>query len=190
MFEDCGPADYSAAYLVSVVFLDHCACNETVTGPVEAWDYPSERRLTSASRCHATQQGGAPKTLTRLHNCVALPRKALDSPATALARAVAPDKIGPRPMFPNLTLSLDGPGFGFFWACLPMQLGICVAFGTFFRFEQLSKPSLPAPICIRSGPFINTGVPVFCPINDFTSFSPRAPHPAGQWSVLVKHFRS
>jgi hypothetical protein len=48
-------------------------------------------------------------------------------------------------MFPNLTLSLDGPGFGFFWACLPMQLGICVAFGTFFRFEQLSKPSFACP---------------------------------------------
>ncbi|GFZ48862.1 hypothetical protein JCM24511_06611 [Saitozyma sp. JCM 24511] len=81
------------------------------------------------------------QTLTRFHNCFALvAAQVLGSAATAVARAVAPDKTGPGPVFPNLALSLEGLGNGYFWACLLMQLGIAVAFGTFFRSEQLSKP--------------------------------------------------
>lgn len=88
-----------------------------------------------------TQHADVPKTLTRFHNCFALvAAQVLGSAATAVARAVAPDKTGPGPVFPNLALSLEGLGNGYFWACLLMQLGIAVAFGTFFRSEQLSKP--------------------------------------------------
>ncbi|KAM7198752.1 hypothetical protein V8F20_006067 [Naviculisporaceae sp. PSN 640] len=84
------------------------------------------------------------QTTTRFHNNFALvAAQILGSVATALGRATAPDKIGPGPVFPNLALSLDGlvgKDGAVFWVCLVMQIGICVAFGTFFRKEQLSKP--------------------------------------------------
>ena len=81
------------------------------------------------------------QTTTRFHNNFALvAAQVLGSIATALGRATAPDAVGPGPVFPNLALSLDGLGNAWFWVCLLMQIGICVAFGTFFRKEQLSKP--------------------------------------------------
>lgn len=81
------------------------------------------------------------QTTTRFHNNFALvAAQVLGSVATALGRATSPNAVGPGPVFPNLALSLDGLGNGFFWVCLLMQLAICVAFGTFFRKEQLSKP--------------------------------------------------
>lgn len=81
------------------------------------------------------------QTTTRFHNNFALvAAQVLGSFATALGRATAPDAVGPGPVFPNLALSLDGLRNGWFWACLLLQLGICVMFGTFFRKEQLSKP--------------------------------------------------
>ncbi|KAK3385701.1 hypothetical protein B0H63DRAFT_501483 [Podospora didyma] len=80
-------------------------------------------------------------TTTRIHNNFALvAAQVLGSIATAVGRATAPDAVGPGPVFPNLALSLDGLGNAWFWVCLIMQIGICVAFGTFFRKEQLSKP--------------------------------------------------
>ncbi|KAK1753174.1 family 5 putative glycoside hydrolase family 13/Glycosyltransferase [Echria macrotheca] len=81
------------------------------------------------------------QTTTRFHNSFTLiAAQVLGSIATMVGRAGAPDAVGPGPVFPNLALSLDGLGNGWFWVCLLMQLGICVAFGTFFRKEQLSKP--------------------------------------------------
>ncbi|KAK4652703.1 Cell wall alpha-1,3-glucan synthase ags1 [Podospora pseudocomata] len=81
------------------------------------------------------------QTTTRFHNNFALvAAQVLGSMATAVGRATAPNAVGPGPVFPNLALSLDGLGNGWFWVCLLMQGGICVAFGTFFRKEQLSKP--------------------------------------------------
>ncbi|KAK0729653.1 hypothetical protein B0H67DRAFT_559297 [Lasiosphaeris hirsuta] len=81
------------------------------------------------------------QTTTRFHNNFALvAAQVLGSVATMVGRATAPDAVGPGPVFPNLALSLDGLGNGWFWVCLLMQIGICVAFGTFFRKEQLSKP--------------------------------------------------
>ncbi|KAK3317605.1 hypothetical protein B0T19DRAFT_469342 [Cercophora scortea] len=81
------------------------------------------------------------QTTTRFHNNFALvAAQVLGSIATAVGRATAPDAVGPGPVFPNLALSLDGLGNGWFWVCLLMQISICVAFGTFFRKEQLSKP--------------------------------------------------
>lgn len=81
------------------------------------------------------------QTTTRFHNNFALvAAQVLGSIATAVGRATAPDAVGPGPVFPNLALSLDGLGNASFWLCLLMQLGICVAFGTFFRKEQLAKP--------------------------------------------------
>ncbi|KAM7188085.1 family 5 putative glycoside hydrolase family 13/Glycosyltransferase [Rhypophila sp. PSN 637] len=84
------------------------------------------------------------QTTTRFHNNFALvAAQVLGSIATALGRATAPDRVGPASVFPNLALSLDGlvgKEGAVFWVCLIMQIGICVAFGTFFRKEQLSKP--------------------------------------------------
>ncbi|KAK4466054.1 family 5 putative glycoside hydrolase family 13/Glycosyltransferase [Cladorrhinum samala] len=81
------------------------------------------------------------QTTTRFHNNFALvAAQVLGSAATAIGRATAPNAVGPGPVFPNLALSLSGLGNAWFWVCLIMQIGICVAFGTFFRKEQLSKP--------------------------------------------------
>ena len=81
------------------------------------------------------------QTTTRFHNNFTLiAAQVLGSIATILGRATAPDAVGPGPVFPNLALNLDGLGNGWFWVCLLMQISICVAFGTFFRKEQLSKP--------------------------------------------------
>ncbi|KAK3376547.1 hypothetical protein B0T24DRAFT_700204 [Lasiosphaeria ovina] len=81
------------------------------------------------------------QTTTRFHNNFTLiAAQVLGSLATIAGRATAPDAVGPGPVFPNLALSLDGLGNASFWVCLLMQLAICVAFGTFFRKEQLSKP--------------------------------------------------
>ncbi|KAK5662545.1 hypothetical protein OQA88_8457 [Cercophora sp. LCS_1] len=81
------------------------------------------------------------QTTTRFHNNFALvAAQVLGSIATILGRATAPNAVGPGPVFPNLALSLEGLGNASFWVCLLMQIAICVAFVTFFRKEQLSKP--------------------------------------------------
>jgi alpha-1,3-glucan synthase len=81
------------------------------------------------------------QTMTRFHNNFTLiAAQVLGSIATILGRATAPNQIGPGPVFPNFALGPDGLNNGWFWVCLLMQISICVAFGTFFRKEQLSKP--------------------------------------------------
>ncbi|KAI3390844.1 hypothetical protein diail_8547 [Diaporthe ilicicola] len=60
---------------------------------------------------------------------------------TMVARAVAPDKTGPGPVFPNLALNLwEGVNNAWFWVPLLLQLLVCVGFFMFFRKEQLFKP--------------------------------------------------
>ena len=81
------------------------------------------------------------QTLTRFHVVFALVcAQVLGSVATIVARASAPDKDGPGPVFPNLALRLDGLRNAWFWIALLMQLVICAGFARWFRKEQLTKP--------------------------------------------------
>ena len=82
------------------------------------------------------------QTLTRFHIAfVLIGAQVLGSVATILARATAPNKIGPGPVFPDFSVhvlpSLRQP---WFWIGLVSQLLICLGFFKFFRKEQLSKP--------------------------------------------------
>jgi alpha-1,3-glucan synthase len=82
------------------------------------------------------------QTLTRIHiSFTLIAAQVLGSIATILARATAPNKIGPGDVFPDFS---GGYREGFtkvwFWVALAFQMAICVGFFTFFRKEQLSKP--------------------------------------------------
>jgi alpha-1,3-glucan synthase len=81
------------------------------------------------------------QTMTRFHVAFTLTvAQVIGSVATMVARATAPDRLGPGPVFPNLALSLDGIGDAVFWVALVMQGLLCVGFFMFFRKEQLFKP--------------------------------------------------
>ena len=81
-------------------------------------------------------------TLTRFHIAFTLlAAQVLGSIATILARATAPDKIGPGDVFPDFSAGIGvGLSKGWFWVCLLFQLSICVLCFMFFRKEQLQKP--------------------------------------------------
>ncbi|KAK0625431.1 alpha-1,3 glucan synthase [Bombardia bombarda] len=81
-------------------------------------------------------------TLTRIHVCVAmLAAQVIGSVATIVARATAPNNVGPGDVFPDLSEGL-GAAFSkpWFWVALVAQLVISVGFFKFFRKEQISKP--------------------------------------------------
>ncbi|KZF25449.1 glycosyltransferase family 5 protein [Xylona heveae TC161] len=82
------------------------------------------------------------QTLTRIHIAFTLiAAQVLGSIATILARATAPDQIGPGGVFPDFSGSItDGLKQPYFWVALIFQLIICAGFFLFFRKEQLSKP--------------------------------------------------
>lgn len=81
------------------------------------------------------------QTLTRFHIVFTLvAAQVLESIATILGRATAPDNDGPGTVFPNLVLGLGGLTHPSFWVALGLQLVICVGFFKFFRKEQLQKP--------------------------------------------------
>lgn len=82
------------------------------------------------------------QTLTRFHICfVLIGAQVLGSIATILARATAPNKIGPGDVFPDFSVSIRDPlSKAWFWVALLSQLVICWGFFMFFRKEQLSKP--------------------------------------------------
>jgi alpha-1,3-glucan synthase len=81
------------------------------------------------------------QTMTRFHVGFTLTAaQVIGSTATMLARATAPDKLGPGAVFPNLALSTDGLGDAIFWVALLMQGMVCVGFFAFYRKEQLFKP--------------------------------------------------
>ena len=82
------------------------------------------------------------QTLTRFHVLFTLlAAQVLGSVATILARATAPDKVGPGDVFPDFSADvLGGLGKGWFWVGLASQIAVPVGFAVVFRKEQLSKP--------------------------------------------------
>ena len=85
------------------------------------------------------------QTLTRIHIAFTLiAAQVLGSAATILARATAPNKIGPGDVFPDFS---GGPWEGvtklWFWVALTFQLVVCVGFFLFFRKEQLTYVKSP-----------------------------------------------
>lgn len=81
-------------------------------------------------------------TLTRVHVAAAIVgAQVLGSLATIAGRATAPDKLGPGPVFPDLSKGAgEVAGSAWFWVVLLLNLGICVGYFKFFRKEQVSKP--------------------------------------------------
>lgn len=82
------------------------------------------------------------QTLGRFHvSFTVFGAQVIGSAATIAARASAPNKTGPGPVFPNLALDLwAGLDNVWFWLPLMLQLVVCVGFFRFFRKEQLFKP--------------------------------------------------
>jgi alpha-1,3-glucan synthase len=81
-------------------------------------------------------------TLTRIHVSVTmLCAQVIGSAATMVARACAPNKVGPGDVFPDFSQGLGvGLSKAWFWVGLVLQLVICAGFFRFFRKEQISKP--------------------------------------------------
>lgn len=81
-------------------------------------------------------------TLTRVHVAAAIVgAQVLGSLATIAGRASAPDKLGPGPVFPDMSKGAgEVAGSAWFWVVLGLNLGICVGYFKFFRKEQVSKP--------------------------------------------------
>jgi alpha-1,3-glucan synthase len=78
-------------------------------------------------------------TLTRVHIIfVLVAAQMIGSVVTLLARATAPNKIGPGPVF--LNLASDSLLSVFFWLALVCQVVICFGYFKFFRKAQLVKP--------------------------------------------------
>jgi alpha-1,3-glucan synthase len=81
------------------------------------------------------------QTMTRFHVAFTLTAaQVVGSVVTMVARATAPNNIGPGPVFPNLALTMDGLGDALFWVALVLQGVVCIGFFMFFRKEQLFKP--------------------------------------------------
>lgn len=81
-------------------------------------------------------------TLTRQHVAATLVgAQALGSVATILARATAPDRVGPGDVFPDFSEgAMPGIGRAWFWVALVMQLVLPFGYFKFFRKEQVAKP--------------------------------------------------
>jgi len=81
------------------------------------------------------------QTLTRFHVLfVLIAAQILGSATTMVARATAPDKVGPGGVFPNFCVNpTEGLSQAWFWVALMFQLAVPVGFAVFFRKEQLSK---------------------------------------------------
>lgn len=80
-------------------------------------------------------------TLTRIHVAFTLiVAQVLGSIATMVARACAPNRIGPGPISPDISKGIGEIWQGWFWVGLICNLGVCIGFFMFFRKEQLSKP--------------------------------------------------
>lgn len=80
-------------------------------------------------------------TLTRVHVAYAVvAQQVLGSIATIVARACAPDKIGPGPVFPDITATVTTIWQAWFWIGLLLNLLVVVGFYKFYRKEQLLKP--------------------------------------------------
>lgn len=81
------------------------------------------------------------QTLTRFHILFTLiAAQMLGSLSTIVARATAPDKLGPSTVFPDLCINpREGLNHVWFWIALLFQLTVPIGFAFFFRKEQLSK---------------------------------------------------
>ncbi|RAL03720.1 alpha-1,3-glucan synthase [Aspergillus ibericus CBS 121593] len=81
-------------------------------------------------------------TMTRFHvTFTLLAAQVVGSIATILARATAPDKLGPGNVFPDFSAGVRaGLEKADFWVCLLFMLSINVLCLFFYRKEQLSKP--------------------------------------------------
>lgn len=80
-------------------------------------------------------------TLTRVHVAFTLiSAQVLGSIATIVARACAPNRLGPGPISPDITGGVSALWQAWFWIGLIMNLLICVGFYKFYRKEQLQKP--------------------------------------------------
>lgn len=81
------------------------------------------------------------QTLTRFHLTFTLVcAQILGSIATIIARAYAPNNIGPGPIFPDFSAGHEGLRNAWFWVGMVSQLVVCAGFFMFFRKEQLNKP--------------------------------------------------
>jgi alpha-1,3-glucan synthase len=77
--------------------------------------------------------------------CTLTTAQILGAFATILARAVAPDNLGPGDVFPDFSYFRPGDSLEifqkvWFYVGLFCQLLICVGYFMFFRKEQLQKP--------------------------------------------------
>ena len=80
-------------------------------------------------------------TLTRVHVAATLiAAQVLGSVATIVARACAPNKIGPGPISPDISGGVGTMWQAWFWIGLSFNLAICLGFYKFYRKEQLQKP--------------------------------------------------
>ncbi|CAG8424933.1 unnamed protein product [Penicillium salamii] len=81
-------------------------------------------------------------TMTRFHvTFTLLAAQVVGSVATILARATAPNKLGPGDVFPDFSAGITaGLAKADFWVCLLFMLSINVLCIFFYRKEQLSKP--------------------------------------------------
>lgn len=57
-----------------------------------------------------------------------------------VGRAVAPNRIGPGPISPDISGGISTIWQAWFWIGLAFNLFICVGFYKFYRKEQLQKP--------------------------------------------------
>ncbi|KAL3425171.1 glycosyl transferase group 1 [Phlyctema vagabunda] len=79
------------------------------------------------------------QTLTRVHiTFVFTMAQVIGAIITIIARASAPNKLGPAGVFHNFGNGLV-PGVSF-WICLVCQVVVCVGYFKFFRKAQLNKP--------------------------------------------------
>lgn len=80
-------------------------------------------------------------TLTRVHVAFAvIAQQVLGSMATMAGRAIAPNRIGPGLISPDISGGVSTLWQAWFWVGLFANLLICVGFYKFYRKEQLQKP--------------------------------------------------
>lgn len=80
-------------------------------------------------------------TLTRMHVAFAvMATQMVGTLATILARAAAPNRIGPGPISPDISGGISAIWEAWFWVALVANLLLCLGFYKFYRKEQLQKP--------------------------------------------------
>ena len=82
------------------------------------------------------------QTLTRFHVAfVLMAAQAIGAITTVVARASAPNRLGPGTVFPDFSIEgIKGLAHAWFWIALIAQLVVCAGFFKVFRKEQLFKP--------------------------------------------------